>query len=331
MPFDLAAYVDKFPQVCQSKFGCIYDFSALEQRLTGLRDGKRILSVKDVSRIFDPAATPFANYWPRPQNKVLEETLTKERLHLAPIIDDGTQLIQCLLTVFHSLGTASIVLQFVHPHRFAIFSTPVIHLLQISRPVLLDMYLAYCQELALWRDHFRLPTVAATSTALWTYAEVVKDADNNPASAQARRDFEDDIWIQRRRVAQVLRPFLRRYGRLQLAHMLVDEDPVLAGKIAAEEYERLLGIVCQRFRGRPLRHEKGAAEQLIDDLASHNVIRLEDKPELKRIWETRNRVVHPDRKRPEPEEVEAMIDCIERICRPWGELTKRFRAGASSA
>src|SRR5262249_45166708 len=61
-------------------------------------------------------------------------------------------------------------------------------------------------------------------------------------------------------------PFLRRYGRLQLVQILVDQDARLAGKIAAEEYERLLGVASLKFCGRRLPRNKGAAEQLIDEL-----------------------------------------------------------------
>lgn len=331
MNFNLLAYVDKFPEVCQRKFRKTYDFAALEQRLSVYREAKRMLTAKDVARIFDPESTPFARYWPRPQTKVLEEALAKERIRLAPLTGDGAELVQHLLAVFHNLGTTSIILQFVYPERFAIFSTPVIYLLQVTAPVLLDLYMGYCRELTVWRDHFRLSSVAATGTALWTYAECIQDAGTNPASAQARQEFEDDIWIQQRRVAQVIRPFLRRYGRrLELARILVEEDAVLAGMIAAQEYERLLRIACQRLRGKPLPDEKGAAEKLIEDLANRDLIRLEDRPELTHIWETRNRVVHPDPQRPEAAEVERMIDWIERICRPWGESSKRFGASPSS-
>jgi len=69
-----------------------------------------------------------------------------------------------------------------------------------------------------------------------------------PKSSRGRgHGWHVDIWIQRRRAAQVIRPFLRRYGRLQLAHILLEEDPAIAGKIAAEEYERLLNIASRRL------------------------------------------------------------------------------------
>jgi hypothetical protein len=229
-----------------------------------------------------------------------------------------------LLSVFHNLGTASLLLQFVYPEHYAIFSTPVIHLLQVSRPGLVDMYLAYCEELRIWTEHFRLPSVAATSTALWAYAEIAKHETDTMIAAEARREFEDDLWIQRRRAAQVVGPFLRHYGRLQLAHILVEEDPGIAGKIAAEEYERLLNVASRRMYGRALRREKGAAIQLLSDLAAHRVIDLAFVTELRLVWELRNRVVHPDNQAVTPEEVERMIDSVERICRPWEKAAGRF-------
>ena len=109
-------------------------------------------------------------------------------------------------------------------------------------------------------------------------------------AATARREFEKDIWAQRERAAQVIRPFFRRYGRLQLAQILLDEDAVIAGKIAAEEYARLLDMASWHLRRCGLKREKGAAENLIDELANRGYVRLEDKAELQRILYTRRRV-----------------------------------------
>ena len=190
----------------------------------------------------------------------------------------------------------------------------------VTRPATIDLYLAYCETLARWCQHFGLGSVAETETALWTYAEIAKLSDTDAEAAKARREFDEDMWIRRGRAAQVFRPFFRKYGRLQTAQILLDEDPILAGKIAAEEYERLLGMISMRVRNRPLPREKGAPEGLIEELAAKGYIRPEDKPELKRIWLTRNKVVHPSGKRPERAEVEVMIDFIQGICLPWEKL-----------
>ena len=290
---------------------------ALEADFREHATGKRHLTARDMGKLFSAENTPFAKYWPRPHTKALEETLTRTRVYVGPLNDTGNELVQRLLPVFHNIGVVSLLLRFVHPYRFGIFSTPVIHLLQVTRPATVDLYLAYCDELARWCEHFRLRSVAETEMALWAYAEFVKLADNNPEAAKALRQFDDDLWVQRERAAQVIRPFFRRYGRLHLAQILLDEDAIIAGKIAAEEYERLLGIASSHVLRRPLPREKGAPERLIEELEAKGYIRPEDKVELQRVWDTRNKVVHPSGERPERVEVEVMIDLIQRICVPW--------------
>ena len=80
------------------------------------------------------------------------------------------------------------------------------------------------------------------------------------------------------------------------------EEAAVAERLAAEEYERLLGIVSSKFLGQPL-------------------------PPKNRVWEIRNKVVHPSGKRAEREEVDVMIDIIQRICVP---REKSFRAKAKT-
>lgn len=53
------------------------------------------------------------------------------------------------------------------------------------------------------------------------------------------------------------------------------------------------GIASLQVRHRPLTREKGAPERLIQELAEKGYVRQEDKPELRRIWLTRNKVIHP--------------------------------------
>lgn len=153
--------------------------------------------------------------------------------------------------------------------------------------------------------------------ALWAFAQTTKEFGFPKTAAAAAKEFEHDLWIQRRRVAQVVRPFLRQYGSLQLAQILVDEDAKLAGKIAAEEYERLLGVASVKFCGRTLPRNKGAAERLIDELERKRKISLPDKTELRRIWETRNAAIQPGEVPPTREAVDVMIDRILSICACW--------------
>jgi hypothetical protein len=179
-----------------------------------------------------------------------------------------------------------------------------------------EVYLAYCDELRVWREHFQLPSVASAETALWTYHELTIEELEAADGVSVRTAFDADIWIQRRRVAQVLRPFLNKYGPLELARILVYEDPNLAGMIAGVEYERLLRFAARRLCGGLKLYVKGAVEILFDRLLEGGHISLGDRTLLRRAWSARCAAVHPENT-PTSEEVENMIDIIERICRPW--------------
>lgn len=316
--FDLNIYLDSFPQVCEREFGRRYNFRALEKNFSYLRKGDEWLAAKHVTSLFDVNKTPFAAYWQKPNEKELDRILSQKRLRLA-LPADGSQdreLIRDLLDVLHNMGTASLVLRFTYPERFGTFSTPVLHLLQIHRETTIDLYLAYCEELGEWARHFGMNSVAETETALWAFHKLASGSPRIAANAQARAGFDADIWIQRRRVAHVLRPFLQKYGPLELARLLVYENPKLAGMIAGEEYERLLRFTARVLCGGMNLTVKGAIESLFNRLADDGRISLEDKALLDRAWRTRNAAVHAGRP-PDPEQVENMIDTIERVCCPW--------------
>jgi hypothetical protein len=313
MGFDLRDYLLRFPDVCRSKFGRAYNFGALERDFEQLRAGKRWLVARDVLKLFEPARSPFARYWAAPPERDLDAALKKNHFYLAPAPSDR-ELTERLLAVVHNIGIASLVLSFVHPERFGIFSTPVINLLQIHRPTTIELYMAFCDELREWQKHFHLDSVADTSTALWTFHELTWGKSESPHSQAARAAFDADVWIQRRRVGQALRPFFKKYGPLELGRILVEENPKLAGKVAGEEYERRLRDVARRLGVRL--GVKGSAEILFDRLEQNGYITLEQKTLLRRIWATRNKSVHPVASLSQ-EEVENMIDTIEQICLAW--------------
>ena len=316
--FDLGWYADRFPDVCEKEFGRRYNFRIIEKDFSYLRRPEQWLAAKHVLSLFDERKTPFGRYWQKPNENELNEVLRKKRLRFALPSDNSRdrELVQSLLEALHNMGTASLVLRFTHPDRFGTFSTPIVHLLQIQRETILDLYMAYCEELRRWQKHFQMRSVAETEMGLWAYHKLAAGSPKIPADHAARAAFERDVWVQRRRVRQVLGPFLERYGPLELARILVYEKPKLAGMIAGEEYERLLRFAAQSLCGRMNLLPKGAIQILFDRLVEGGHISQEDKALLDRAWKVRNAAVHPGRA-PEPEEVENMIDTVERICRPW--------------
>lgn len=323
--FDLRSYLERFPELCEHKFGRSYNLRALEKKYEPLREGKRWVAAKDVLNVFDLAQTPFGRYWSKPNEKELDHVLKSSHLIVGPPSVDARQLVRQALDVFHSIGLVSLVLRFAHPDRFGIFSTPILNLLHVHRGKTVDLYLAYCDELREWQEHFRIPSVAETETALWAFQELAAEEEKGGNSTETAAEFNSDLWIQRRRVSHVLRPFLRSHGPLELARILAFEQPKLAGMIAGEEYERLLRIAAWKLCDGMKLHVKGATDMLFNRLAERRYISLEDRALLDKAWRIRNAAVHAGRP-PDPEEVENMIDTIERICLPWENAVQTDRA-----
>ena len=322
MGLDLKAYLEQYHEICKRYYGRDYDFSAIEKGFAPLREGQGWLTPQHVSRVFHPDNTPFRKYWPKPSKDDLDK-LSAARLSLKLNPKDRGDLVRRLLSIFHNTGVTSLILRCVHPDCFGVFSTPVLHLLQVNHSSTVELYLAYCDELSEWKSHFRLSSVADTEMAITSLAEIIKGVDNDKKAKDAKRSFEEDVWVQRRRARNILRPFLNTFGPLQLARILLDEYPKLAGMIAGAEYERLLGVASQRFLGRRLTAKKGAAEQLIAELEQKQKISLPETVELRGVWKTRNAAVHPGGLPPTRAAVEVMIDRIETICSGWeGDMGK---------
>ncbi|HKW75277.1 MAG TPA: hypothetical protein VJN64_07105 [Terriglobales bacterium] len=310
--FHLQPFLDAFPEVCRAKFGRAYDFTRLEKDFAHLGRGERHLVARDVAKLFDPKSTPFERYWSAPKEQELDRVLKQNRILLAPLPARPLELVRRLIDLFRSTGTASIILRFAHPDRFGIISSPVLNLLQIYRANNADLYLAYCEELEQWRAHFSMPGVAATEMALWSFYQLTEGGARGQGNDKALKQFEDDVWIQRRRLSHVLHPFIKRYGPLELARLLSDEDPNLAGKIAAEEYERLLRAASARhYPHVPLRKEW--AWTLIERLANDGVIEPGQRTGLQEVWQIRNSAVHDATTKPTSAQVEKMLDLIEKM------------------
>lgn len=317
--FNLRAFLEAFPEVSRAVFGQTFNLRKLERDFAYLRKESNWLTIGHVTKLLDPTSVPHARNWPSPDIKHLDAVLRERRLHLAPL-DGDKSVVGNLLRTLHNLGLVSVILRLVYPEKYAIFSGPVANLLQVQHAGAIDLYLAFCQELLEWQKHFRMGTVAETETALWCFYHISNHAGER--AEDAREAFEADIWIQRRRLARVLDPFLRRYGPLELARLLAEANPKLAGKIAGEEYERMLLAAAAAFYPAISVRNKGWAVTVINLLAQDGHVPLEEKVILHRVWGVRNAAVHGEGA-PGLAEIENMIDSIERISRRW-ERDKTF-------
>jgi hypothetical protein len=300
-------------------------FRLIERNFSQLRDGKRGLAARDVQAIFDPQLTPFAKFWAPPNEKELDRALRGRNLKLGPLQEENPYVLRStvrdLMALLHSMGIASLVLRFVHPKVYGVFSTPVIDLLRIQRASTLDLYLDYCNELKDWQQNFHLNSVADTEMALWAFAQSVRATQTAEEAKRSRKAFDEDTWVQRRRVKQAILPFLEHFGPLSLAMILVEAEPNLAAMIAGREFERRMKSAAQKFVPFIDLKRDGWLYEVVTELKNRKRLTAQDALELLGVWVKRNIAVHADRTM-DDQEVQSMIEKIRDICK-WDCATRK--------
>jgi hypothetical protein len=304
-----------YDEVCRRRFGRTYDLESIVQEFGELREPDRPLTARHVFALFDPEQTHFGHFW-RPVCP-LEEILNPRGISLAWPQAAGKQWREEMVTaVFELLGSleaVSVLLRCTHPEDFAVYSPPILNLLQLpaQRPV--EHYLAYCDELRVWGAHFGMAGVAKTDQALWVFYEwaygplclQMELPEGDRDALTCRKEFENDRWVRERQATNLLRPFFRRCSTMAQAECLAAIDPDLAGKIAGCEFEKRLKKATS-LEG----EEVPSMIQHFADAADQDPVRRRKvKGRLRRVWKLRNRTMHLQGSLSQAD-VEAMIAII---------------------
>jgi hypothetical protein len=314
--FPLREYNDvaKYEEVCRKRFGRTYDLQAVVWRFSELCQPGRSLTASDIVALFNPEETHFGHFWRPAQG--LEEALDNRGLSLARPDGSGKWREHIVAAIFEFLGSVeavSVLLRCTHPDEFAVYSPPILNLLQLPAQPPVDHYLAYCDELRVWGAHFGTDGVAATDQALWVFYEwaygpacLKMESPGGERDALARRsEFENDRWVRERQAANVLRPFFHKWSTMEQAQCLASIDPNLAGMIAGCEFEQRL------------KQATGLQDEEVPSLIQHFSHAVDQDParrrkvkgRLRRLWKLRNRTVHAQSDLTQAD-VEAMIAII---------------------
>lgn len=176
MGLDLRAYLRRYHERFR------YDVTTIEKRFGGYREGCKWLTPEDVTWLLHGDNAPFGNYWPEPSEKILDR-LSRKRLRLDLRSQDKQgkeDLVRAVLGIVHDIGVTSIILRFVYPEWFGVFSSPVHALLLVNRMSTLGLYLAYCDELIEYKKKFDLSSAAEAEMALTGLYEIMKTRGKTP-------------------------------------------------------------------------------------------------------------------------------------------------------
>lgn len=303
LPFDLADYRKRFPDVLQDRYQSTFaeGFRGIRSHFLPIQKGERDLTVDDVLAIFD-TSLPHVRHWTMPDSYDLAKRMRRHKVAAqirrlqAPGCDYDEDAVLRIWICFRELGLTSLVLQHIYPDRFAMCSHHLASLLCIGSPTVPEFYIRYCKELGAWAGH-RWPTRARLNVedaeyALWTWYRLARFGD---ASAQElhRRCFDLDPWIRKRR-ADRLAEGLGKQGRLQLARYYLASDHTAAAILAGCEMEIIVRAAVQS-RGMAVTG-KTKMPELLDHLERGKLSRHLSRQYLDDLWEQRNAAVHGTRR-----------------------------------
>jgi hypothetical protein len=278
----------EFPEICRKKYGVEFDLAAVEKKVKQLRR-KVQLTYKDLSYFESPEHWWFKRFWIFPPESRIESELkgvTFDFWNLAP--ENEAEVVRQLLYIFKSIELVSIILRFVRPDNYAIFSSPNRHLLEIRPgrdPV--ETYLNYLRGLRQIKEHYHFARLADVDMALWVLHEKCFGTHRDPVVEAA---CQKDTFFLRLRTQNLVAP-LAELSEAQLANALSEIKPDLAALVACHALEILIRHLAVAY-GIPAQTTCAPLDEIIDLLPNFGPVNKVRKGKWKMLKDVRNGLIH---------------------------------------
>jgi hypothetical protein len=285
-------YEPIFEDIVFKKYRAKPDFKTIEKKLAHLRTGDPI-TYADLEAIAREDLWVFSKYWIWPERESIENDLERTAdVIIDPVAkaDDEHDMIHALLDIFKNISLVSILLRFVWPEHFAIYSRPSLKILRIERGYDdVEEYMNYIHDMRSLRTCFGLDRTADVDMIVW-------------AISQKQDEFEDlrklisERLPQELPLADLLKHAVTFPIRVADAYYAAG-DYQTAGYWAARAFEKMLHRECAQIYGYvPTNYDReiGDIEFLIRCISeSRRDQKLHDLMfEMKKF---RNATIHVDR------------------------------------
>jgi hypothetical protein len=278
----------EFPSICKLKYGVEFDLGSVEEKVQHLRR-RTPLTYSDLKYFESPEHWWFQRFWVFPPRERIEPALEKESFDFWNLPESNeTGTIRKLLHIFKSIELVSIILRFIRPEHYGIYSAPIQHMLDIRHGRdLVETYSAHLDTFRKIEKHHGFDRVADVDMALWVLHEKCYGRHQDPAIACAWR--EDDFMLQLR-VNNLVAP-LADISEARLAKALVTVKPELAALIACHYFEILIRRLAGQFH-LPDIDSRSSLDDVIDSLPNYGPV----DPMRRALWKTlksiRNDLIH---------------------------------------
>jgi hypothetical protein len=164
-------YEKVFEKVCFNKYGMVINFRPLEEKMHSLLEGGE-LTYNQLEEIADEEIWPFKRFWRWPSREQIETELRGTKNIFTSLPRDEGDVFDSLYSIFKHIELVSIILRFLDPKNYGLYSPPVVKILRLERGGnYREEYLNYLRELRNWQKNFSLPRVADIDMLLWALEE----------------------------------------------------------------------------------------------------------------------------------------------------------------
>lgn len=307
---DAKKYQQLFKEITKTRYGVDINFQKIEEGLSHVRNGGA-LEYEDLELIADEKLWPFKRFWMWPSREQIENDLGKTEGKLINPFSSGDhearekEILSLLLGIFKNLALVSIILRFVWPEYYAIYSRPNLWILRTERGASdIEEYKNYIKVMRILKETFRVERTADVDMIIYAISKKCEEhkefikflADHLPGSLKIREVIS----------------YLSN-DPLNVAEIFYQQnDYKTAGFWASQAFEILLYREYKRVVKIPRRNkDKGELEDIIDQLCEYEEYygRGDFLHELRRL---RNRAIHPD-KPFNKEDAKKLIDGVRRF------------------
>jgi len=294
-----------FPEMTRLSLGREQQLDRLERAVRSATDGTITPHVLEI--IEQSPSWSYPAWWPK-LSQVLSTTI---RLPADLESSDGAvrQVVEQVMAQLKHIEVVSVVLRFVEPRTFGIFSPPVTAFLNLAPTGdHVGYYLRYLKNLKALLAHYRvLDRMADVDMALWVAAHLAFHEKFAPLANEVNRDEFFQVFRLRNLMAGIRRAKPSDVSwRMVFAQALLQRDHVTAALVTARSYEDLIWHVSRVYGIKlpPDPSRPADCPRLINAIAADPFIlkRLKvDGLDLRGLWQMRNGAIHDEEGLPEPE------------------------------
>jgi len=290
---DKIKYKDIFRKLINMKHGMVIDFNSIEQKLKYLREGGP-LTYDDLDVIADDNCWPFKKYWMWPCREQIDDKLIKTNNCFMDLPDNEEKIIDQLLDIFKNISLVSIILRFVCPKFYAIYSRPPLYLLRIERGLNdIDEYINYVNELRILKESFKEDQTAEADMIVW---EIAEETQKENRSFNEKKTLEEFIELLAEKLPENLTigelVYHHSQEPLKIAEIYFKrKDYKTAGMWAGRAFEKYIFEECRRSRIYIPKTKGDKLITLVKKLCQYDNFWYR-KDTLHRLRKLRNRAMH---------------------------------------